>query len=319
MWITPKNLKNPALLDFTQSLGCRKPKYVQVKPEPDSIVNNCHNNVERYILFSPACERVVGYYIVESIFGYQAIYHSVISNEYDELIDITPYHDNRAYILFCESINQKVNYELRNKYYHFLDKYKKPENDIMYYVYQIVDPRTGIPFYIGKGTGNRAQQHLWNISREQNKYKNNKIEAIRKDGFEPEIIMIAENIESEELAYDMEEATIKHYGRKGYEDGGILTNVCLNSRPPNHRGKTYEEIYGSKERAEEEIEKRRKTQIARGGFGPKKHKPETIEKLKKASLGNNNPMYGKKHKNNTKKKISKANSGRFGKINKNSK
>ena len=122
------------------------------------------------------------------------------------------------------------------------------------------------------------------------------------------------------MAYDIERALISHYGRKGYEPNGILTNVCADSRPPNHKGKTYVEIYGSEERAKEEIEKRRKIQLDRGGFGPKKHSRKTRKLLSKIQSGEGNGMFGKHHSQEAKRKISKANFGRvYGKNNKNSK
>lgn len=313
MWKNPPNLNDPRLVHFLEDLGCLAPQTVLVVPKDGCAENDCHNNVEDFLLYHPACERITGFYVVESIFGYQAVYHSVVKLEDDCLLDITPYTDKRKHIIFAESKNQEINYTIRNKYYLFHDKYAKHESDIMYYVYQLVDPRTDKPFYIGKG--NRAQQHLCNISREDNQYKNNKIKSIRDAGFEPEIVIVSEGIQSEELAYDMEETLIKHYGRKGYDTNGILTNVCLNSRPPSHKGKTYEQIYGSKEKAQEQIEKRRKIQIERGGFGPKKHKKETIETLRILNTGKGNAMFGKKHSEETKKKIAKANSKYIGKNN----
>jgi hypothetical protein len=57
-----------------------------------------------------------------------------------------------------------------------------------------------------------------------------------------------------------------------------------------------------------------------GGHGYGKHSQETIEKIRKSQLGENNPMYGKpsskgmlgkKHSKETKLKISKANKGRI--------
>jgi len=57
-----------------------------------------------------------------------------------------------------------------------------------------------------------------------------------------------------------------------------------------------------------------------GGHGYGKHSPETIEKIRKSQLGENNPMYGKppskgmlgkKHSKETKSKISKANKGKI--------
>lgn len=31
----------------------------------------------------------------------------------------------------------------------------------MFYVYQLIDPATNNPFYIGKGSGNRPKHHLY--------------------------------------------------------------------------------------------------------------------------------------------------------------
>lgn len=44
-------------------------------------------------------------------------------------------------------------------------------------------------------------------------------------------------------------------------------------------------------------------------FYNKRHKPESIEKMKISKQGNNNPMFGKKHTQETKDKISKAQKG----------
>ena len=146
----------------------------------------------------------------------------------------------------------------------------------MYYVYMLIDPRNDQPFYVGKGTGNRAVTHLFRKKkRVENQYKEDKIKAIRAAGLEPCVVYVAENILDEELAHTIETELIMRYGRKGYEPTGILTNKLLDGRPPNHRGKTYEEIYGSPERAQEQREKRARLQKERGGYGPKKHSEET--------------------------------------------
>ena len=84
----------------------------------------------------------------------------------------------------------------------------------IYYVYEYTDPRNNLPFYIGKGKGNRAKQHLWNKSRSHNPYKENKIQSIRSDGYEPKIEYIAENILDENLAHELETKSILFYGRK---------------------------------------------------------------------------------------------------------
>lgn len=172
----------------------------------------------------------------------------------------------------------------------------------MYYVYELIDPRHNTPFYVGKGKGRRAKTHLWETPETRNEHKENKIAAIRREGLEPIIKYIVEDIEDEDLAYDIETALIKHYGRKGYDKKGILTNICEDSRPPNHKGKTYEQIYGV-ERAKEQRELRARLQKERGGYGPKKHSQETINKLKKWGVGEKNPMYGKRQSAETIKKI----------------
>jgi hypothetical protein len=155
---------------------------------------------------------------------------------------------------------------------------------ITYYVYSLIDPRNTQPFYIGKGNGTRAQTHLYNMSGVRNIHKENKINAIRSVGLEPSIIYLVENIEDESLAYDIESLYIKHYGRKGYDPGGILTNICTDSRPPNHKGKTYEEIYGL-ERAKEQKEKRARLQRERGGYGPKQHSEATKKLIGEKGTG----------------------------------
>lgn len=187
----------------------------------------------------------------------------------------------------------------------------------MYYVYQLVDPITNLPFYIGKGTGNRAQTHLHESSRDQNKYKTNKIAAIRATGCEPRIEYIAENILDENLAYKIETEMIKHYGRKGYDEGGILTNICLDNRPPSHKGKTYEEIYGA-ERAIEQRLSRANQQRMRGGYGPSQHSDETKRQISESvTLAHANRDCS--HSDETKNKIGISNSKYIGKLNKNSK
>lgn len=155
----------------------------------------------------------------------------------------------------------------------------------MYYIYMLIDPRKNLPFYIGKGKGRRAQTHLWEIPETRNEYKENIIAAIRSLGLEPEIRYLIENIEDETTAYNIEATLIKAYGRKGYDPGGILANICEDSRPPNHKGKKYEEIYKSKERADAQRALRSKLQKERGGYGPRQHSLETRRKISEKGRG----------------------------------
>ena len=161
----------------------------------------------------------------------------------------------------------------------------------MYYVYELIDPRNTLPFYVGKGKNDRVYFHLSEQSRAKtdNARKFNRIQKIRKDGYEPEI-KIVKYFEKENDAYDFEDELIKKYGRIRYDKGGILTNLCESSRPPTTKGRTYQEIYGDK--WEEQIEKRRKAQIDAGGYGPRKHTQETKDKISAKTAGENNPSYG---------------------------
>jgi hypothetical protein len=161
----------------------------------------------------------------------------------------------------------------------------------MYYVYELIDPRVNLPFYVGKGKNDRVYFHLSEKSRakSENKRKYNKIQKIRENGHEPEI-KIVKYFEDENDAYDYEEILIEKYGRMRYDENGILTNICESSRPPKLKGRTYQEIYGDE--WEEQIEKRRKAQIDAGGYGPKKHTQETKNKISAKVAGENNPSYG---------------------------
>ena len=173
----------------------------------------------------------------------------------------------------------------------------------MYYVYELIDPRVNLPFYVGKGKNDRVYFHLSEKSRAKsdNERKFNKIQKIRKEGYEPEI-KIVEYFENENDAYVYEEQLIKKYGRSRYDENGILTNICESSRPPKHKGRTYQEIYGDK--WEEQIEKRRNLQIKSGGYGPKKHTEETKKKISEKVAGKNNPSYGVPCSEERKRKIS---------------
>jgi hypothetical protein len=101
------------------------------------------------------------------------------------------------------------------------------------------------------------------------------IEDIRKHNLEPAVEFLATSIIDEQLAYDIEAAYIKQFKKRS--DGGLLVNICDDNRPPNHKGKTYEEIYGPEE-GKRQREKRAAHQLSVGGYGPKKFSKETREK-----------------------------------------
>ncbi len=181
----------------------------------------------------------------------------------------------------------------------------------MYYVYELIDPRVNLPFYVGKGKGNRVYFHLSEQSRAKsdNFKKFDKIKKIRKEGYEPQI-KIVEYFENENDAYDYEEQLIKKYGKRDIDEGGILTNICESSRPPKLSGRTYKEIYGDK--WEEQIQKRLRTKEERGNYGGvRKHTEETKRKISEKVAGKNNPSYGIPCSEDRKKKISEKAKQRF--------
>lgn len=104
----------------------------------------------------------------------------------------------------------------------------------MYYIYEYIDPRSGLPFYVGKGKGNRKFNHLRNEkeSKQENVDKFNVIQEILAAGLFPVIREIESNIEKETDAYEREDYWILRYGRRGLDKDGILTNRTLHGHPP---------------------------------------------------------------------------------------
>lgn len=103
----------------------------------------------------------------------------------------------------------------------------------MYYIYEYVDPRTQLPFYIGKGKGERKYDHMnSSLSRNENKEKCKIINELHSLGLSPVINEIESNIENELIAYNREDFYILKYGRRGIDPHGILTNQSLHGRPP---------------------------------------------------------------------------------------
>ena len=99
-----------------------------------------------------------------------------------------------------------------------------------YYVYQYIDPRDNQIIYIGKGKGNRKFFHLNKAKQEvelkegQNKFFINTLRKILKEQLEPKIEVISSNL-SEDEALKIEESLIRKYGRKMFDQNGILFNI----------------------------------------------------------------------------------------------
>lgn len=92
----------------------------------------------------------------------------------------------------------------------------------MYYVYELIDPRDGSVFYVGKGKGNRVKAHEREARRGKRSYKCNKIRQILKEhgsiGFN-----IVKEFKDESKAYAFE--------RKHIAKHDNLTNVLPGGCP----------------------------------------------------------------------------------------
>ena len=101
----------------------------------------------------------------------------------------------------------------------------------------------------------------------------------------PIINIIVDNIKDEDLAYKIEDDYILKYGREGVEEGGILTNICLNNRPPLGIGE-------------------------KNGMFNKKHTEEAKKKVSDANKGKTAWNKGIPRDDALKAAVSKANKGK---------
>lgn len=89
-----------------------------------------------------------------------------------------------------------------------------------FYVYQLRDPRSELPFYIGKGSGRRAWYHINHIDYS---HKSNTIQKILREGYEVQVEILQDNL-TEDSAFELEIQLISKYGRRDLGTG-CLTNL----------------------------------------------------------------------------------------------
>jgi hypothetical protein len=90
------------------------------------------------------------------------------------------------------------------------------------YVYTLIDPRNNLPFYVGKGSGERCNAHVveakYYVKRKS--LKLNKIRKLMRLGMEPIVIKLEENV-SDKQALDLECLLIAEMRDLGF----ALTNM----------------------------------------------------------------------------------------------
>jgi group I intron endonuclease len=144
-----------------------------------------------------------------------------------------------------------------------------------FYSYLLKRPN-GVPFYAGKGKGQRCFVHLkpWYLKHDTNQLKVNIIEKIRKGGEEPIVEILKKDL-TENEAFQIETQQIKLYGR--IENGGLLANM------------------------------------SDGGEGQSgyHHTEELKKEFSERFSGDKNPFYGKSHSEKSLKKIGDTNRGKI--------
>jgi len=163
----------------------------------------------------------------------------------------------------------------------------------MYYIYALIDPRTNLPFYIGKGL-KKNERHLdhfnESIDKTSNRHKFYKIKYLKSTGLEVPVQILVDDIFNEDTAYQIESLLIKKFGRENIDEGGVLTNICLDNKPPS--------VKGRKQTAEHIAKRASSYSNTCRTVGRKPHSEETKRKI--ARPGKLNGFYNKTHSDKVK-------------------
>lgn len=166
-----------------------------------------------------------------------------------------------------------------------------------FYVYELVNPTTFKPFYVGKGQGERYKDHFKEKS--GNRHKQNTLRKIANQGDSVIVkIVFSSQEESEALKFEMD--LIKLYGRRDNRTG-ILTNLTEGGEGVSGRvfsAKARRDIskrvagkgnpmFGKKRTEDEKrrMSETRKANLASGKTIPTKHSEEWRQKLRDDNPG----------------------------------
>lgn len=105
-----------------------------------------------------------------------------------------------------------------------------------FYAYVYSDPRTGLPFYVGKGQGRRARKHLVQTA---NRGMAARLDELRGAGLQPRICVYG--CDSEAHAFELERVLIDAYGRQCDGSGSLVNILEAGERSGGFAGRRHSE------------------------------------------------------------------------------
>jgi hypothetical protein len=189
------------------------------------------------------------------------------------------------------------------------------------YVYTLVDPRNNLPFYVGKGSGERCNAHVveakYYVKRKS--LKLNKIRKLMRLGMEPIVIKLEENV-SDKQALDLECLLIAEMRDLGFNltnmtDGGDGAQGYKHTE--DHKQKM-SDLQKGRVFSEETKQRMRKPKSEQGRKNIAEarltttYRPseETKKKTSEALKGRPSPMTGRTHTDDARAKMSAIGKGR---------